>query len=343
MYLAFTGGGTGGHVVPNLAVIAELKESYPDHKILYIGSKKGIENQLINKKDIHFFQIHTGKIRRYFSFQNFIDLLKVPVGIFQAFFILKRNKPYFLFSKGGFVSFPSVVAAWALRIPIYVHESDLRPGLANKMSFYFAKKILTSFPETTKYIKNKGKIQYVGTPIRQELFKPPKKIKKPRNTKANILIMGGSQGAEQINTLIDQKIDLLTEKYNLFHIRGKNYQKTTIKNYNTYDFLGEELADIYSFADLVISRGGANSLAEIAAFNLKAIIIPLSKKVSRGDQIDNAKSYKKKYHWTILNSPNSDELFTTIETVLKEKTQDSTNKKSATQKIIKLLSHEISN
>jgi len=295
--IIFTGGGSAGHVTPNIAIINKLREQGWD--INYIGSKQGIEQELITKLDISYFPIFTGKLRRYFSWQNFIDPVKILFGIWQAFWLCRRLKPNIIFSKGGFVSFPVVVAGWLQNIPVIVHESDLTPGLANKLSFYFASKICLTFADSVRYFQDKSKIIVTGTPVRENLlhgdankglelcgFNHQKKI---------ILVFGGSLGAASINKVIRQALPELTKNYQIAHICGidkidadYNYQE-----YKQFTYLNEEFPHVIAAADIVICRSGANSVYELLALKKPHIFIPLAKNASRGDQIDNALHFTK--------------------------------------------------
>ncbi len=291
--IIFTGGGSAGHVTPNLALIEKfLKENW---EIGYIGSKIGIEKELITKFGVPYYAIITGKLRRYFSWQNFIDPIKVFWGIIQATILTYKLKPTVVFSKGGFVSLPVVIAAWLLRIPVIIHESDLTIGLTNKLCFPLATKICVTFPETIEQIADKTKGVVTGTPIRQDFFlgnaelgrricgfTPDKKI---------ILVFGGSLGAEKINKVIRMLLPTMLERFQIVHITGKNHMDSTLqyKSYKQFEYLHEAFPHILAAADLVISRSGANSVYELIALRKPNILLPLSKTASRGDQIVNAK------------------------------------------------------
>ncbi len=293
--------------MPNLAVIEGLKKA--NVEILYIGSENGIEKKLIQKIGIRYEGVKCGKFRRYFSFQNFIDLFKLPVGIFEARKILKKFSPNVVFSKGGYVSVPTVIAAHMLKIPVIVHESDVSVGLANKICFRFADKICLSFEESFAYLSKKivKKAIFTGMPIRENLTKGNKEdgysftgFDKYRPV---ILIMGGSQGANQINELVRASLDELIKKFQIVHITGKGNLDISVhkKGYVQYEFLDEKLKDIYAMCEMVISRGGANSLAELALLKKKVIIIPLGNNASRGEQSSNSRIFARKFGWSIIN------------------------------------------
>ncbi|MBS4194880.1 undecaprenyldiphospho-muramoylpentapeptide beta-N-acetylglucosaminyltransferase [Lederbergia citri] len=296
--IVFTGGGSAGHVTPNIAIIRELNKE--EWNIFYIGSKSGIEKNLIENINIRYYGISSGKLRRYISFENITDIFRVFKGCVEARTVLRKLKPNIVFSKGGFVSVPVIIAAKVLKIPIYIHESDLTPGLANKISKRFATKIFTSFEETVKYFPE-NKTMFIGSPIRREiLLGSAEKGRKylDFHTKLPILtIMGGSLGAKKINETVHAAIEQLTKKYQIVHICGKNNidpHLTDIKGYKQFEYIHNELADILAATDIVITRGGSNSIFEFLALKIPMIIIPLSLQQSRGDQILNAKLFEEK-------------------------------------------------
>lgn len=308
MRIIFTGGGTAGHVIPNLAVIEGLKAKRKKLEILYIGSKDGIEKKLVEKESIDFKAIACGKLRRYFSWENFLDVLKVPIGIWQAAMIMRKFRPEFVFSKGGYVGLPVTVAASLLGVAVIVHESDVIPGLANKIAFRYADKICLSFEESKDYIKTyPSKVVVTGNPVREKIGEGSQeagyKFTGLDKHRPVILVMGGSLGAVQINELVTISLDELLKKFQVVHLRGRGNLDISLKKkgYKQYEYLDEQMADVYAMADLIISRGGANSLAEIAFLGKKALIIPLGKAGSRGDQIENALVCCRKYGWAVLD------------------------------------------
>src|SRR5690625_1040388 len=221
--ILFTGGGTAGHVIVNLALIPYFKEQ--GWKLDYIGSKDGIERKLIEQlRDVTYHPISTGKLRRYISIENLKDPFKVIKGTFQAWNIIRKQKPSIVFSKGGYVSVPVVMAAKLRKVPTIIHESDLTPGLANKIASPFAKKILTTFPETVDILK-KNKVTYVGAVIREELFQGDAtrglKFTKLDKSKPIILMMGGSIGSQKLNSVIRENLHQLLKQYHIIHICGK--------------------------------------------------------------------------------------------------------------------------
>lgn len=291
--VVFTGGGTAGHVTPNIALIDRLKQE--DCSVSYIGSSDGIEKDMITKINIPFYGVSSGKLRRYFSLKNFIDPFKILIGIAQSFFLLRRLKPDVIFSKGGFVAFPVVVGAWLNKIPIVAHESDMSPGLANKLTFPFVNKICLTFDAGKSHFKKQDKIEVTGTPIRQSLFNGDAgrglKLCGFNAQKPCLLIVGGSQGASAVNQVIRSALLALMEEFQVIHLCGKDKLDPTLESvegYKQFEYVHEELADLFAASSVVISRSGANSLYEILALGKPHILIPLSAQVSRGDQIQNA-------------------------------------------------------
>lgn len=295
--IIMTGGGSAGHVTPNLALIPKLKETGFDIK--YIGSKDGIENDIIKNTNIPYFKISSGKLRRYFDVKNFTDPLKVIKGTFEALSILNKEKPDVIFSKGGFVTVPVVMAASLKKIPVVSHESDLTPGLANKLAAPFCDKLCVTFPESLKFIKeDKGVV--TGTPIRRELLQGNKLKGKNmcgfKDDKKVMLIVGGSLGSKIINDSIRKCIDELLKEFNIVHICGKGNMDLSLKDKKGYfqiEYVSEALPHLMALSDLVISRAGANTIFELLALKKLNILIPLSKKASRGDQVLNAESFSK--------------------------------------------------
>ncbi len=295
--IVLTGGGTAGHVMPNLALIPYLEKDFTIH---YIGTYEGMEHWLVNPylnpKNYH--AIKAGKLRRYLSIQNLKDPVKVIYGFFQAIKILRKLKPKLVFSKGGYVSVPVVFAAKLLNIPVVLHESDLTPGLANRLAIPRCDKVCVSFESTLSYVK-KAEKYYTGTPVRRELLNGDKalgrKLCQINDHKPVLMIMCGSQGAVAVNDAVDSVIETLCKTYHVVHIRGKNNLKPEldiIDGYTQFGFLGEDLKHIFATADIILSRAGANAIFEILALNLPALLVPLPKASSRGDQILNAEHFK---------------------------------------------------
>ncbi|AGF58354.1 UDP-N-acetylglucosamine--N-acetylmuramyl-(pentapeptide) pyrophosphoryl-undecaprenol N-acetylglucosamine transferase [Clostridium saccharoperbutylacetonicum] len=295
--IIMTGGGTAGHVTPNLALIPKLKEK--GFEIKYIGSFNGIEKEIIEKNNIPFFGISCGKLRRYFDVKNFTDPFKIMKGVIQSIRIISKEQPDIVFSKGGFVAVPVVIAASMKKIPVVAHESDITPGLANKLSAPFCDKLCVTFRESLNYVKgDKGVL--TGSPIREEILKGDKfkgkKLCGFTNDKETLLIMGGSLGSKLINEEIRKNLDRLLSEFNIIHICGKGNIEESLKDrsgYQQFEYVSDELPNLMAAADYIVSRAGANSIFEFLALKKPTLLIPLSKKASRGDQILNSKSFKK--------------------------------------------------
>ncbi|WP_138420630.1 undecaprenyldiphospho-muramoylpentapeptide beta-N-acetylglucosaminyltransferase [Aquibacillus sediminis] len=302
--ILFTGGGTAGHVMVNLAIIPVFQRE--GWKVDYIGSKNGIERELIGQLDnVTYHPISTGKLRRYFSKENFKDPFKVLNGTMQAYRIIGKTKPSVIFSKGGFVSVPVLAAAWMKRVPAVIHESDYTPGLANKLAIPFAKKVLATFPETITYLPEK-KAEWIGAVVREQLFRGSRKqgleLANLKGKKPVLLIMGGSAGARRINQAVREQLDSLLKDFEIIHICGKGNVDESLKveGYAQYDYVNKELSDLFAATDFVLSRAGANAIFEFLALKKPMLLIPLSREVSRGDQILNANSFKKQGYAQVL-------------------------------------------
>lgn len=295
--IVLTGGGTAGHVTPNIALIPELqKQGYDIH---YIGSYNGIESQLIGDLGIPYYGISSGKLRRYIDVKNLSDPFKVVRGLGQARHLLGKIKPDVVFSKGGFVAVPVVLAAKSRGIPCVIHESDMTPGLANKICIPCAHRVCTNFPETMKHLPS-NKAVLTGSPIRQELFQGNKAkglaFCKFQSNKPVILIIGGSLGAAAVNDAVRAILPKLLEKFQIIHLCGKGKVDDSLQGtpgYVQYEYIKDELSDLMAAADIMISRAGANAICEILALRKPNILIPLSAEASRGDQILNAASFEK--------------------------------------------------
>ena len=295
--IVLTGGGTAGHVTPNIALIPHLQKL--GFEIFYMGSYDGIEKKLISDYDIPYYGIATGKFRRYFDVKNLTDPFRVIKGFGEAQKYLKEIKPDVLFSKGGFVSVPVVRAAAHLHIPCIIHESDMTPGLANKLCIPVARKVCCNFPETYQMLP-KNKAVLTGSPIREELLKGDKKAALSlcgfSENKPVILVIGGSLGAASINKAVREALPKLLKDFQVIHICGKDKLDPSLvhkEGYVQFEYVKDELKDLFALADLIISRAGANSICEILALRKPNILIPLSAAASRGDQILNANSFKK--------------------------------------------------
>ena len=303
--IVLTGGGTAGHVTPNIALLPSLKAA--GYEIWYIGSYNGIEERLIKEQNIPYYGIDSGKLRRYFDWKNFSDPLRVIHGYAQAKKILSRLKPDVVFSKGGFVSVPVVRAASALHIRTIIHESDMTPGLANRLAIPAADKVCCSFPETLKYLPE-GKAVLSGSPIRQELLtgergKALELLHWDNSSKPTLLVIGGSQGSVAINNALRSDLDELLKEFRIIHLCGKGNLDPSLEGregYVQFEYIQDELKDLFALADLVLSRAGANSICELLALRKPNLLIPLSAAASRGDQILNADSYKKQGYSMVL-------------------------------------------
>lgn len=293
--IVLTGGGTAGHVTPNIALLPFLeKEGF---EVSYIGSYEGIEKRLIEDFHLPYYEISTGRFRRYFDLKNFSDPLRVIKGYTQARTILKEIKPDVVFSKGGFVSVPVVRAASSLKIPCIIHESDMTPGLANKLCIPAADKVCCNFPETLQNISSE-KAVLTGSPIRQELTKGNKlaalNLCGFTANKPVIMVIGGSQGAASVNVMVREALPKLLKDFQVVHICGKDKVDNlmlTIPGYKQFEYLKGELKDVFAMADLVVSRAGANAICELLALKKPNLLIPLQVG-SRGDQILNARSFE---------------------------------------------------
>lgn len=294
--IVLTGGGTAGHVTPNIALIPKLREE--GYEIAYIGSYDGIEKKLIGDFDIPYTGISTGKFRRYLDVKNLTDPFRVIKGYSEAKKYLKEIKPDVVFSKGGFVSVPVVRAAAALKIPCIIHESDMTPGLANKLCIPVAEKVCCNFPETMKMLPE-GKAVLTGSPIREELAKGNKlaglKLCGFTANKPVIMVTGGSLGAANVNKAVRDALPRLLEDFQVVHLCGKDKVDNLLLNtpgYKQFEYIKSEMKDLFAMADLVISRAGANAICELLALKKPNILIPLPASSSRGDQILNAKSFE---------------------------------------------------
>ena len=292
--IVLTGGGTAGHVSPNIALLPALKKE--GYEIFYIGSKTGPEKGLAEDAGLTYYGVSTGKFRRYFDLKNLTDPFKVISGYFEAKKILKKLSPDVIFSKGGFVSVPVVKAASSLKIPCVIHESDYTPGLANKLCFSSARIICCNFPETVKMLPA-GKSICTGTPVREMLKNgnadAGKKACGFEDDKPVIMVTGGSQGAAGVNAAVRQALPELLKKYNVVHLCGKGKLDESLNEtagYKQFEYVKEQMADLFALADIVISRAGANSIYEILALKKPHILIPLP--TGRGDQKLNAKSFE---------------------------------------------------
>jgi UDP-N-acetylglucosamine--N-acetylmuramyl-(pentapeptide) pyrophosphoryl-undecaprenol N-acetylglucosamine transferase len=282
MKVLLTGGGTGGSVTPLLAIVEEIKKRLKEVEFLFIGTRKGIpEKSLVSFYNIPYKGIYSGKLRRYFSWRNFIDPFLTILGFIQSIFIIKKFKPNIILSAGSFVSVPVVLAGWVLKVPSLIHQLDLKPGLANLLLKNFAKRITVTFDESLKNFP-KGKTILTGNPIREEILKGNKEraIRKFNLDKnlPTLLIIGGGTGAEKINELVWQTINELVKFCQIIHLVGPSKLKIkniNLKNYHPIEFVIKEIADFYQVSDLIVSRAGMGVLTEIISLAKPVILIPL--------------------------------------------------------------------
>jgi len=303
--IVLTGGGTAGHVTPNIALLPSLKEA--GYEITYMGSYDGIEKKLIADFDIPYVGISTGKFRRYLDIKNFTDPFRVIKGFGEAKKFLKTYRPDVVFSKGGFVSVPVVRAAAALKIPCIIHESDMTPGLANKLCIPVARNVCCNFPETLDYLP-KEKAVLTGSPIRKELSQGNKLAGLDMcgfsANKPVIMVIGGSLGAANVNKAVREALPKLLDDFQVVHLCGKGKMDNLLLNtpgYKQFEYIKDELKDLFAMADVVISRAGANAICELLALKKPNILIPLPAASSRGDQLLNAKSFESQGFSVVLN------------------------------------------
>ncbi len=295
--IILTGGGTAGHVTPNIALLPGLRER--GYEVRYIGSYAGMEKGLIEAEGVPYDGIATGKLRRYFSLKNITDIGNVVKGLHEAKTLIKKYQPAVVFSKGGFVSVPVVIAAHKCKVPVIIHESDMTPGLANKLSFSSATKICCNFPETVATLP-KDKAVLSGSPIRKELLTGSKEAALAftglSGNKPILLMIGGSSGARKLNEVLRASLDQLLPAFDIIHLCGKGNLDESLKTregYLQYEYISAELKDLFAAADVVFSRAGANAICELLALKKPNLLVPLSAAVSRGDQILNARSFEK--------------------------------------------------
>lgn len=325
--IVLTGGGTAGHVTPNLALLPALKEH--GYEIHYIGSYNGIERKLIEGAGIAYDGISSGKLRRYFDLKNFSDPFRVIKGYTEALRLMRRYRPDVVFSKGGFVAVPVVLAAKHYKIPTIIHESDMTPGLANKICIPSAARICCNFPETLNYLP-KEKSVLTGSPIRRELLEGDRltglNYTGLSAAKPIILVIGGSLGAVAVNEAIRSLLPKLLETFQIIHICGKGHLDESLigrAGYVQYEYVDAPLRHLFAAADLIVSRAGANSICEILALRKPNILIPLSAAASRGDQILNARSFQKQGFSTVLEEEqvNDDSLLKAIQNTYENRQQ----------------------
>ncbi|WP_271397991.1 undecaprenyldiphospho-muramoylpentapeptide beta-N-acetylglucosaminyltransferase [Salinicoccus roseus] len=307
--VVLTGGGTVGHVMLNKLLIPCFINKGVEP--VYIGSKKGIEKEIIGATSIKYYNISSGKLRRYISAENFKDVFKVMRGVGDARKVLKKEQVEFVFSKGGFVSVPVVLAAKSLGIPVYIHESDITPGLANRIAGKFATKIYVTFKKTLEYVP-KGKSEYLGPVIRDELKRGYRDIGYEltgfTEEKPVMIVMGGSLGARSINTFVRENLDALTKEWQIIHLCGRgNYQEGLDNpNYRQFEFVKKELPHLLRISDIAVGRSGSNAIYEFLLNEKPMILIPLPLSQSRGDQVENAEYFKEKGYAEVIQDEELD-------------------------------------
>ena len=298
-----TGGGTAGHVVPALPVVESLLATGTE--VHFVGSKAGLEESLVAPLGIAYHGIATGKLRRYFSVENLLDALRIPLGVWQAWRLIRRLRPDVVFSKGGFVSFPAVVGAWLNRVAVVAHESDLTPGLANRLAQPFVKSLCVNFEATAAGVR---RVVTTGTPIRQALLEGDAQRGRSRlgvtRDRSMLLVVGGSLGAARLNDVVRASLDALLEDYAVVHICGAGKLDESLADRRGYvqrEFVSDGWGDIIAAADLVVSRAGANALYEWLVLGKPHLLVPLPRSASRGDQIENAAHAQAK-GWSLVLS-----------------------------------------
>lgn len=318
--IILTGGGTAGHVIPNLALLPALRAA--NFEVFYVGSREGIERGLVEAAGVEFFGISSGKLRRYFDARNFTDIFRVAKGLGDSLKILRKIKPDVVFSKGGFVVVPVIAAARLCGVRSVIHESDITPGLANRLVMPFASKICVSFPETKKFLpkKSRKKAVLTGTPIRESLksgdrLNGLKLAGFSAGGKPVLLVTGGSQGAAAINSCVREALPQILQKFRVIHLCGRGHlSKISADGYAEFEYVTDLMPDIFAAADVVISRAGANTIFELLALQKPNLLIPLPKGKSRGDQIQNAESFAKQGFSKVLpeESMTAEKLFAEI-------------------------------
>jgi UDP-N-acetylglucosamine--N-acetylmuramyl-(pentapeptide) pyrophosphoryl-undecaprenol N-acetylglucosamine transferase len=319
--IVFTGGGTGGHIYPGIAVAAALRD-ISSCGVVWLGSKNKIDRTIVENAGIKFEEISSGKLRRYFSLRNFTDVFRIIAGFFSSLLLLKKYKPSLLFSKGGFVSVPPAAAAFALRIPVYTHESDFSPGLATKINAYFAKKIFITYKQTASYFNKKllNKIIQSGNPVRSEFYAAnPEKGRSFLNIPSGekiLLVLGGSQGAVELNTLVENCLAGLTANFFVVHQTGSvcklSADKAAQPRYIRVSYIKDEMPDILAAATLALGRAGAGTVWECAAVGRPMVLVPLSGSATRGDQIENAEFFVERGAARMLVRPDAAKLLETL-------------------------------
>ncbi len=325
--IVLTGGGTAGHVTPHLSLIPRLLER--GYEIHYIGTENGIEHGMISRiPGVEYHSVKSGKLRRYFSLQNFTDPFRVLAGAGQSVALMRKLKPDVCFSKGGFVSVPVVAGAWLCGVPAVCHESDLTPGLANRICSRFATKVATAFSECAKALGEKG--IWTGTPLRPELFTGSRarglELAGFDGRKPVLLMTGGSLGAQSVNKCLREALPEILPHMDVLHLCGRGNLDESLNGLEGYcqkEFLSEEMPDALAVADIVLSRAGSNTLCELLALRKPMLLVPYPLGASRGDQIQNAKSYERDGLARVLMQENmtADSLREALLSLMKDRAQ----------------------
>lgn len=365
MSIVFTGGGTTGHVTKNIIVMEALKKLHPELEFHYLGSKMGKEVELVGKDLAAFHPISSGKLRRYFALETIPDFFRFLAGIWQSFWLIGKLKPGLVFSSGGFVALPVAVGAWLRGVPIITHETDSYPGLANRLIGRLAKKILLGYESAREYFESshsphpiplpKGegvpsaspphssssRVVFTGNPVSPRLFEGSRERALTKlgfsADRKTILVMGGSQGAQQINELMGQILPELVKEWQVIHLTGKGKKPENSPHYAAFEYVTTDYPDFLTAADLVVSRAGGNSLAEIEALGKIAILIPLPLPAAAGDhQRKNAEEMLKKHsNWQMLINPEPELLLEGIRKALETTPEDRPQSQGeATQKVL---------
>ena len=290
MRIVVTGGGSAGHVMPALAVADVLTTRGAE--VSFIGSRSGLEERLVEPARLPYYGIAAGKLRRYLSLENLTDVFRVVLGIWQAWRLLGRLRPDAVFSKGGYVALPVVVAAWLRRVPVVAHESDFTPGLANRLTLPMIRALAVSFAQTE--VPNfSGALVHTGSPIRRALLEGEAEAGLARlgldRSRPVLLVVGGSLGAESLNRVVAEGLRALLDHWQVVHVHGEvETPPDPQPGYVPLPFVAEGWGDVLAAADLVVSRAGANALFELLALGKLNLLVPLPATASRGDQIENA-------------------------------------------------------
>ncbi|NKB99713.1 MAG: UDP-N-acetylglucosamine--N-acetylmuramyl-(pentapeptide) pyrophosphoryl-undecaprenol N-acetylglucosamine transferase [Pseudomonadales bacterium] len=301
MKVLIVGGGSAGHVLPTVPIVTALAEE--GHDVVFVGTHSGLEADLVAELPCDFRAISAGKLRRYLSLENVLDIFRTLLGIFQSLLLVLKTKPQVIFSKGGYVSFPLVLAGWICRVPIVAHESDISPGLANRLVTPFANTICTSFADTA-FKGAKTHVVHTGTPLRAEIVDGSATTGRQRlgisPDKPLLVVTGGSLGADRLNEIVRSEIQELTQTFYVFHVCGPGkLVAMEVSDYVQAEFVAEGWGDVLAAADVVLSRAGANALFELVALQKKNLLVPLPKVASRGDQIENA-AYAQARGWSLV-------------------------------------------